>query len=112
MGCDYEYDLRHLLIHIATLLHSVEEDADEDDMRRIIEDVDYHSIEEDDECNDPEYIHKWNAIFTSIGDFTKMVSDRLEIAYQEERKREKELEKQKKELEKQNNELENNNTEK
>mgnify|MGYP001798161912 FL=1 len=65
----------------------MEDEADDEDMDRIIDDVDYFSILEDDECNDPEYIEKWNAVFTSMGNFTKMMSKRKE------ERREKELEK-------------------
>ena len=71
-----------LLSHVDDLLNAVEETADDDEIRRIIESLDYHVYEGD--LNDPEYESKWNNIFEAIVSFVKLVRDRKDARYHKE----------------------------
>ena len=71
----YVYDNpKGLMNHVDDLLTVVEESADEDEMRRIIESLDYHVYDGD--LNGPEYENKRNQIFKAIVSFVKLLRDR------------------------------------
>ena len=76
---------KHLLGHVDSLMKEVEKSADDDEIRRIIESIDYHVYEGD--LDDPEYETKWNAIFEALTSFVKLLRDRREVEYIESEKK-------------------------
>ena len=74
-----------LLTHVEELMHVVEESADDNEIQRILNSLEYHIYE--DELNDVEYETKWNAVFEALTSFVKFVSKRQEEEYLKSKKR-------------------------
>ena len=70
--CQY-VPTRDLLWHIDDILHTIENEADDDDLRRMLKE-DYTLPPDED---DPEYVEKRNRVMDALMDFIKLLKERI-----------------------------------